>query len=144
VVGFTDVLIVNFCDSLLSFDFTLLGEDFVIAAFVLSAAGTYGKRVSQEVDSVVLTGLAACLGRLALLLSGLATGGPRYADGISTWTPERYIVPINSALGATRNVLDCISDGSGNQRDPSRQPASTVVGSAHSAGPFCTSPFLLP
>lgn len=37
--------------ALLDFDFSLLGEGFVvIAAFILSAASIYGKRVSQSMD----------------------------------------------------------------------------------------------
>ena len=75
VVGFAGVMVVNFSEGLLTFDFTLLGEGFVvIAAFVLSAASIYGKKVSQRVDSVVLTGWQLAIGGLALLLIGVATG----------------------------------------------------------------------
>ena len=63
IVGFVGVMVVNFSPGLLTFDFKLQGEGFVVmAAFVLSAASIYGKRVSQHVDSVVLTGYQLAIG----------------------------------------------------------------------------------
>ncbi len=106
VIGFAGVLVVNFSDGLLSFDFTLLGEGFVvIAAFVLSAASIYGKKVSQHVDSVVLTGWQLAIGGLALLLIGLATGG-----ALSGWTPQAlalmvYLVVLSSAAFSLWTIL---------------------------------------
>ena len=58
------------------FAFTLLGEGFiVIAAFVLSAASIYGKRVSQGMDVMVMTGYQLGFGGAVLLVAGYATGG---------------------------------------------------------------------
>jgi len=69
IVGFAGVMVVNFSDGLLSFEFTLPGEGFiVIAAFVLSAASTYGKRLPQRMDAVVLTGYQLAIGGLVLVL----------------------------------------------------------------------------
>ncbi len=71
MVGFVRVMVVNFSDGLLSFEFTLLGEGFVvIAAFVLSAASIDGKKVSQGLDAMVLTGYQLAIGGVALLLIG--------------------------------------------------------------------------
>ena len=76
IVGFLGVMVVNFSAGLLSLDFTLLGEgSIVMAAFVLSAASIYGKKVSPHVDSVVLTGWQLAIGSLATLLAGFSTGG---------------------------------------------------------------------
>lgn len=76
IVGFAGVMVVNFTPDLLDVDFTLLGEGFVvIAAFVLSAASIYGKRVSQHLDSVVMTGYQLAIGGAALLAAGFAFGG---------------------------------------------------------------------
>jgi uncharacterized membrane protein len=56
--------------------FSLLGEGFiVIAAFVLSAASICGKRVSQRIDPMVMTGWQLGIGGLVLLFGGLAGGG---------------------------------------------------------------------
>jgi drug/metabolite transporter (DMT)-like permease len=52
MVGLAGVMAVNFRPGALDFDFTLAGEGcIIIAAFVLSAASIFGKRVSQRVMS---------------------------------------------------------------------------------------------
>lgn len=76
-VGFAGVMVVNLRGAQgLDAEFTLLGEGFiVIAAFVLSAASIYGKRLSQRIDPMVMTGWQLGIGGLVLLLGGLAGGG---------------------------------------------------------------------
>lgn len=77
-VGFAGVMVVNLRGGTQGLDagFTLLGEGFiVIAAFVLSAASIYGKRLSQRIDPMVMTGWQLGIGGLVLLLGGLAGGG---------------------------------------------------------------------
>ena len=76
-VGFAGVMVVNLRGAQgLDASFTLLGEGFiVIAAFVLSAASIYGKRLSQRIDPMVMTGWQLGIGGLVLLLGGLAGGG---------------------------------------------------------------------
>lgn len=106
VAGFAGVMVVNFSESLLSFDFTLLGEGFVvIAAFVLSAASIYGKKVSQRVDSVVLTGWQLAIGGLALLLIGLATGGSLTGFTLKSTLLMVYLVVLSSAAFSLWTIL---------------------------------------
>lgn len=63
LIGLAGVMVVNFNRELLDFNFTLLGEGFVvIAAFILSAATIYGKKISQKMDSLVLTGYQLVIG----------------------------------------------------------------------------------
>lgn len=105
-VGFIGVMVVNFSDSLLSFDFTLQGEGFiVIAAFALSAASIYGKKVSQHVDSVVLTGYQLTVGGLALLLIGLATGGSLSGFTFKSTALLAYLVILSSAAFSLWTIL---------------------------------------
>lgn len=79
VVGFAGVMIVNLgagLEGLAAFDFSLLGEGFVvIAAFVLAVGGIFGKRVSQTLDPIVMTAYQLTLGGFALLGIGFALGG---------------------------------------------------------------------
>ena len=76
LVGFLGVLAVNFNPELFDFRFTLTGDGFVlIAAFLMAAAMVYGKRISQTMDSTVMTGYQLGIGGLVLLLTGLALGG---------------------------------------------------------------------
>lgn len=78
-VGFAGVMVINFgtaSGGLPALDFTLLGEGFVvIAAFVLAAAGIYGKRISQGIDPIVMTGWQLLIGGGALLAAGFGLGG---------------------------------------------------------------------
>lgn len=79
IAGFAGVMVVNLGSGLggiPSFEFTLLGEGFVvIAALVLAAASIYGKRISQGIDPIVMTGLQLSIGGAALLVGGYASGG---------------------------------------------------------------------
>ena len=76
-VGFAGVMVVNLRGTQgLDEEFTHLGEGFiVIAAFELSAASIYCKRLSQRIDPMVMTGWQLGIGGLVLLLGGLAGGG---------------------------------------------------------------------
>ena len=106
IVGFLGVMVVNFSAGLLTFDFSLLGEGFiVIAAFVLSAASIYGKKVSQRLDSVVLTGWQLALGGLALLLIGFASGGSLTGFTVKSTALLVYLVVLSSAAFALWTTL---------------------------------------
>lgn len=106
VVGFVGVMVVNFSDGLLSFEFTLLGEGFVvIAAFVLSAASIYGKKVSQGLDAMVLTGYQLAIGGVALLLIGWATGGDLSGFTLPSSALLLYLVVLSSAAFSLWTVL---------------------------------------
>lgn len=106
VVGFIGVMVVNFSDGLLRFEFTLLGEGFiVIAALVLSAASIYGKKLSQRVDAVVLTGYQLAIGGLALLLIGFATGGTLTGFTVKSTALMAYLVVLSSAAFSLWTLL---------------------------------------
>ncbi len=106
IVGFLGVMVVNFSAGLLSFDFTLLGEGFVVvAAFVLSAASIYGKKVSQHVDSVVLTGYQLAIGGLALLVVGLVAGGTLTGFTFKSSALLVYLVLLSSAAFSLWTIL---------------------------------------
>jgi drug/metabolite transporter (DMT)-like permease len=89
-VGFTGVVVVNFTGNLLNLDFTFLGEGFVvIAAFILAAASIYGKRISQSMDAMLMTGYQLTIGGVALILIGWLGGGE--LSGF-TWTSGLLLV----------------------------------------------------
>ena len=106
LIGFAGVMAVNFSPDLLDFNFTLLGEGFVvIAAFILSAATIYGKRLSQTMDSVVLTGYQLTIGGLALVLAGYGTGGVLNGFTLQSTALMAYMVLLSSASFALWTVL---------------------------------------
>jgi drug/metabolite transporter (DMT)-like permease len=105
-VGFLGVMVVNFHDSLLSLDFTLLGEGFVvIAAFVLSAASIYGKKVSQRIDSVVLTGWQLGIGGVGLLVLGFAFGGHLSLPSAAAFGILAYLVALSAIAFSLWTIL---------------------------------------
>lgn len=77
IIGFAGVVVVNLGGGTsLSFDFSLLGEGFVIiAAFVLAAASIYGKQISQSIDPLVMTGWQLLFGGALLTITGLLFNG---------------------------------------------------------------------
>lgn len=106
LIGFAGVMVVNFSPDLLDFDFTLLGEGFVvIAAFILSAAMIYGKKLSQSMDSVVLTGYQLGIGGLALVLAGYGTGGALTGFTLQSSALMTYMVLLSSVSFALWTTL---------------------------------------
>ncbi|HBH14956.1 MAG TPA: EamA family transporter, partial [Leclercia adecarboxylata] len=75
ILGFAGVMIVNFNSGLQDFHFVWNGDGFVVlAAFILSAATLYGKRISQTVDPMVMTGWQLAIGGVMLVVGGYITG----------------------------------------------------------------------
>jgi drug/metabolite transporter (DMT)-like permease len=99
-VGFTGVMVVNLgagLGGLLQLDFTWLGEGFVvIAAAVLAAASIYGKRVSQGVDPIVMTGWQLAIGGVALLAAGYGLGGGLSHFTLASSALLAYMVLLSS------------------------------------------------
>lgn len=106
LVGFVGVMVVNFNRDLLDFDFSLLGEGSVVmAAFILSAASIYGKKVSQSMDSVVLTGYQLGIGGVALLLGGTLTGGALTGFTLASSALLLYLAVLSSVAFALWTIL---------------------------------------
>lgn len=107
LIGFLGVVVVNL-DSAgqLTFDFTLLGEGFVIiAAFVLAAASIYGKRISRSIDPVVMTGWQLLIGGAGLTIAGMLFGGR--IEGLSAASAALlvYLALLSSAAFAIWSML---------------------------------------
>jgi drug/metabolite transporter (DMT)-like permease len=100
VIGFLGVMVVNLgagTGGLPTWDFTLLGEGFVVlAAFVLAAASIYGKHVSQQADPFVMTGYQLTFGGAALLLAGYLLGGEMGNFTLASSSLLAYLVLLSS------------------------------------------------
>lgn len=100
-LGFSGVVAVNLGADM-TLDFHLLGEGFVIlAALVLASASMVGKRMSQRMDSVVMTGYQLTIGGLALWLAGWWSGGRLEAF---TWQSSLLLAYL-AALSAVAFAL---------------------------------------
>lgn len=76
LIGFAGVAAANYGPSLFEPDFTWAGEgSIVLAAFLLSAASIYGKRLSQRLNAVVMTAWQMGIGGVVLTALGLLGGG---------------------------------------------------------------------
>ncbi|KXU84897.1 multidrug DMT transporter [Paraburkholderia monticola] len=106
LLGFVGVMVVNFGDGLFGFSFNLLGEGFiVIAAFVLSAASIYGKRISQSMDVMVMTGYQLGFGGVALLAAGYATGGSLHGFTLGSMALLAYLALLSSVAFTLWSLL---------------------------------------
>lgn len=107
LVGFLGVVVVNLGgNGRLDFDFSLLGEGFVIiAAFILAAASIYGKRVSRDVDPLVMTGWQLGIGGLLLTTAGLTGQGHLAAPTLPSCTLLLYLALLSSVAFALWSLL---------------------------------------
>jgi len=101
LIGFVGVMIVNFKPGQLDFNFTLLGEGFVvISAFMLSACMIYGRKVSQRMDSAVMTGYQLTIGGGVLVIAGYACGGTLASFTFKSSMLMLYLALLSSAAFA--------------------------------------------
>lgn len=105
LLGFIGVTVVN-VKGLVDFSFTLMGDGFVvIAAFILSAATIYGKRISQTMDPIVMTGYQLAVGGIILTLTGYFSGGSLSVHGWNSVLILFYLVLLSSITFALWSQL---------------------------------------
>lgn len=105
LLGFLGVTVVN-VKGLDDFSFTLMGDGFVvIAAFILSAATIYGKRISQTMDPIVMTGYQLAVGGIILTLTGYLSGGSLSVHGWNSVLILFYLVLLSSITFALWSQL---------------------------------------
>ena len=77
IIGFAGVIVVNLNgESFFGTSFSLEGEGSVmLAAFILSAASIYGKKITQHQDASIVTGYQLFIGGVILTVLGFACGG---------------------------------------------------------------------
>lgn len=107
LIGFLGVVVVNIGGGgPLGFDFNFMGEGFVIiAAFVLSAAVIYGKRLSRRMDPMVMTGWQLLIGGLILTGGGMAAGGDLQITSMGSSALLLYLVLLSSVAFAVWSLL---------------------------------------
>lgn len=106
LIGFLGVVVVNLGGGALGFDFSLLGEGFVvIAAFVLAAASIYGKRLSADMDPMVMTGWQLFVGGAILVLIGIVGGGQLEGIDLQSGGLLLYMALLSSVAFAVWSLL---------------------------------------
>lgn len=106
ILGFAGVMLVNFNSGLMDFHFVWKGDGFVVlAAFILSAATLYGKRISQTVDPTVMTGWQLAIGGLALVVGGYSMGGTLEVHSTAAVAVLGYLTLLSSVAFALWSML---------------------------------------
>ncbi|MNS44124.1 putative amino-acid metabolite efflux pump [compost metagenome] len=106
LIGFLGVVVVNLGGGALGFDFNLLGEGFIIiAAFVLAAASIYGKRLSADMDPMVMTGWQLFIGGVVLTTIGAVGGGHLQALDLQSGALLLYTALLSSVAFAVWSLL---------------------------------------
>lgn len=106
LLGFAGVMVVNFNSQLMDFSFSWMGDGFVVlAAFILSAASLYGKRISQTVDPTVMTGWQLTVGGVVLTVGGYLSGGTLAFHGWESVAILGYLALLSSVAFALWSLL---------------------------------------
>ncbi|WP_200552132.1 DMT family transporter [Kosakonia sp. LAM2021] len=106
ILGFAGVMLVNFHSGMRDFVFVWNGDGFIVlAAFILSAATLYGKRISQTVDPTVMTGWQLAIGGIALLIGGYLSGGTLAVHSLSAVAILGYLTLLSSVAFALWSML---------------------------------------
>lgn len=101
LVGFAGVLAVNVGRGLMDFSFSLIGEGSVIlSAFFMAAGMIYGKHVSRQMDSSLMTGWQLSIGGAVLLAVGYALGAELAQVTVKSSLVLGYLV-LNSSVAYT-------------------------------------------
>lgn len=76
IVGFLGVMIINYSKDGMNISFNVLGDGFVIISAVFgSAAAIYGKKISNNINTILVTGYQLLLGGFLLAFLGFSYGG---------------------------------------------------------------------
>ncbi|WP_111642336.1 DMT family transporter [Marinimicrobium alkaliphilum] len=105
-IGFLGVITVNLGGGLLDFEFTLLGEGFiVIAAAVLAGSAIYGKEVSQSLDPMLMTGWQLLIGGAVLTVIGWSGRGEFGDFDVASGSLLLYLAFLSAAAFGLWSIL---------------------------------------
>ena len=106
IVGFIGVMIVNFSADLLNISFNFKGEGFVIiSSFMFSVAAIYGKKLTQSMDVMVVTGYSLFLGGALLTILGMSFGGRVHNFTLSSSLLLSYMILLSSVAFTLWSLL---------------------------------------
>lgn len=106
IIGFAGVVAVNLGAGGFDLNVSLLGEGFIVtAALLFSISGIYGKRISQKIDVMVMTGWQLLLGGALLALLGLVMGGAFTRFGWDAALLMAYLAVLSAAAFGLWSLL---------------------------------------
>ncbi|ARC84683.1 eamA-like transporter family protein [Clostridium argentinense CDC 2741] len=106
IIGFIGVIIVNFDSQLLGSSFTIKGEGAIlISALILSASSIYSKKLTQSMDSVVVTGYQLFIGGAVLIGLGYGFNGSISGFTIKSTSLLIYLAMLSSIAFSLWTIL---------------------------------------
>lgn len=106
IVGFIGVMIVNFSADLLKVSFNFQGEGFVIlSSLFFSIAAIYGKRLTKNLDVMVVTGYSLFTGGIILTVLGFIPGGRVHNFTVPSTLLLIYMAILSSAAFSLWTLL---------------------------------------
>lgn len=97
-IGMIGIVILNLTKGFMNFTFNFYGDGFVIiAAIITSGASIYGKKLSNTINTVLLTGYQLLLGGLLLTILGFFCGGTLGNFSIQNTTLLIYMSFLSAA-----------------------------------------------
>lgn len=106
LIGFLGVVVVNLGRGHFGFDFKMEGEGFIcLSTLALSAASIYGKKLSSEIDPMVMTAWQLFIGGTVLVLLGLLGGGRLGAFAPASAAVLLYLAFLSSVAFALWSLL---------------------------------------
>lgn len=106
LLGFAGVMTVSFGTGLRDFNFSFLGEGFVtISAFMLSVGSIYSKKITQSIDTMVVTGYQLAFGGVVLTLVGYLGHGKITGFTVASTALLFYLAVLSSAAFTFWTIL---------------------------------------
>ncbi|WP_283591938.1 DMT family transporter [Clostridium butanoliproducens] len=106
IIGFIGVIIINFDSQLLGSSFTIKGEGAIlVSAFILSTSSIYGKKLTQSMDSVVVTGYQLLIGGAVLIGLGYGFNGSISGFTIKSTSLLMYLALLSSIAFSLWTIL---------------------------------------
>lgn len=106
IVGFIGVMIINFSADLLNFSFNFKGEGFIIiSSLMFSIAAIYGKKLTQSMDVMVVTGYSLFIGGVLLTFLGTSFGGSVHNFTLPSSLLLGYMILLSSVAFTLWSLL---------------------------------------
>ena len=106
VLGFVGIVLVNIVGTTLDFNFTVLGEGFILISTISSAfSSAFIKKFSKTADVVMLSGYQFFFGGVTMAVIGLLMGGKLDSVSAGSWGLLAYMGFISAAAYTLWSIL---------------------------------------
>ena len=106
ILGFAGIVLVNIVGTTLDFNFTVLGEGFILISTISSAfSSAFIKKFSKTADVVMLSGYQFFFGGVTMAVIGLLMGGKLDSVSAESWVLLAYMGFISAAAYTLWSIL---------------------------------------